>query len=91
VVHNSTSNSIWRYMEVHASTRIGEIVDTGTCWNELPYGSIRVCFSAGFSASILPGQKRCIGASVSNHTNAGSSMFQSTAACPAANLMSTRV
>jgi hypothetical protein len=35
VVHDSTSNCIWWYMEVHGSTRIYLIICTGTYWNVL--------------------------------------------------------
>ncbi len=35
VVHDGTRDSIWRYMEVHSSTRICKTVHTGLYWNIL--------------------------------------------------------
>ncbi len=35
VVQDGTRNSIWRYMEVHGSTRICKTVHTGMYWNIL--------------------------------------------------------
>jgi hypothetical protein len=35
VVHDSTRNCIWRYMEVHGSKRICKTVHTGMYWNIL--------------------------------------------------------
>jgi hypothetical protein len=65
------------YMEVHGGTRPYENRLNSTGWYVLactdPYNSIWVCCpAAGFAAA-------------SNHTNASSRMFQSTAAGPASN------
>ncbi len=35
VVHDSTRNGTWRYMEVHSSTRICKTVHSGMYWNIL--------------------------------------------------------
>jgi hypothetical protein len=57
VVHDGTRKGIWRYMEVHGSTRICKTVHTGMYWNIL---ILTVLDPAGFAAAMLPGRKRCI-------------------------------
>ena len=78
VVHDGTRNGIWRYMEVHGSTRICKTVHTGMYWNIL---ILTVQLESGSSWT----RNRCCNAaagavlktSASNHSNASSSMFQS--------------
>ena len=78
------------YMEVHGGTRPYKNRLNGTGWYVLactdPYDSIWVCCpAAGFAAVILPADSAVLETTASNHTNASSSMFQSTAVGPASN------
>ncbi len=84
----------WRYKAVQESFKSdGVLVRASTYWHVLIL-TVQSGFPAGFAAAILPGRKRSIGdrdrrTSASNHTNASSSMFQSTASGPAAGFVTS--
>jgi hypothetical protein len=78
------------YMEVHGGTRLYEnrlIVQAGTYWHVLIL-SIQSGYAALLLDSLLqfcPADSFVLETTASNHTNASSRMFQSTAAGPASN------
>ncbi len=86
-----------RYMKVHGGTRPYKnhlIVQAGTYWHVL--NLLILTIQSGYAAlrldSVLqfcPADSAVLETTASNHTNASSSMFQSTAAGPAANLVTS--
>jgi hypothetical protein len=91
MVQDGTNNGIWRYMEVQDRTRIVEIVQAGTYWHVLIL-MIQSRYAALLLDSLLqfcPADSAVLQTTASNHTNARSSMFQSTAAGPASNLVTS--
>jgi hypothetical protein len=91
MVQGGTNNSIWRYMEVEGSTRIVKIVQAGMYWHVLIL-TIQSVYADLLLDSLLQfclADSAVLETTASNHTNASSSMFQSTAASPAANLVTS--
>jgi hypothetical protein len=91
MVQGGTNNGIWRYMEVQGRTRIVQIVQVGTYWHVLI-----LTIQSGYAALLLdsllhfcPADNAVLETTASNHTNASSRMFQSTAAGPASNLVTS--
>ncbi len=85
MVQGGTKNGIWRYMEVQGRTRIALIVQAGTYWHVLIF-TIQSGYAALLLDSLLqfcPANSSVLETTASNHTNASSRMFQSTAAGPA--------
>jgi hypothetical protein len=80
MVHSGTINGIWRYMKVQGSTRIVSIVQAGTYWHVLIL-TIQSGYSALRLDSLLQFCQAVLETTASNHTNASSRVFQSTAAC----------
>ncbi len=77
VVQGSTRNSTRRYKEVQGGTRIGQLVRAGTCWYVLMV-QIGYAFVLDLLLQFCPAESSVLETSLSNHTYASSSMFQST-------------
>jgi hypothetical protein len=82
VVQGGTRNSTRRYKEVQGGTRIDQLVRAGTCWYVLMVQT-GYAFVLDSLLQFCPAESAVLETSLSNHTYASSSMFQSTWGPPA--------
>jgi hypothetical protein len=82
VVQGSTRNCTRRYKEVQGGTRIDHLVRAGTYWYVLMVQT-GYAFVLDSLLQFCPAESTVLETSLSNHTYASSSMFQSTRGPPA--------
>ena len=82
MVQGSTRNGTRRYKEVQGGTRIDQLVRAGTCWYVLMVQT-GYAFVLDSLLQFCPAESAVLETSLSNHTYASSSMFQSTRGPPA--------
>ncbi len=82
MVQGSTRNCTRRYKEVQGGTTIDQLVRAGTCWYVLMVQT-GYAFVLDSLLQFCPAESAVLETSLSNHTYASSSMFQSTRGPPA--------